>query len=418
MKEKLKNVIRGIWRSRPYRWVLFGMDHVALRSAKTPARSGEPYTLFLAPPTGENIGDQAMFDSVIENTPGRIVTVITGENFVLPRGEEARRVELHVIPGLIHRPPFARFTAARRFGTLVKGADKLVAPGADTVDGAHPHGSLARLSLIAMGVKASIPTVLQGFSWMDGVAPTVLQSVRELGDAGTTICPRDPLSNRRLNASGVSKTVQVADLAFASDRKEPLYPELQGFVDSAREDGAPYALFNASGLINRHHDLLSDYATVIARLHSRGIRVVFTSHVHRDWDDDFTMARNLHALAGREDDLVIDRLLTPAQVRELASGAHLTVSGRMHLAILSLGQEIPVVCLATRGKVEGLFEFFGLPDSVVEPRPGCGDELVRVVDSNLDGHKTVTAKIREKLPAVKALAYQNFPYVNTVAEDA
>jgi polysaccharide pyruvyl transferase WcaK-like protein len=417
MKERLKEIIRRVWRTRAYSAVLFGLDALAFRLAR-PAQRSQPYTLILAPPTGENIGDQAMLDSAIENTPGHIVAVITSRSFRLPIGSDAHRTEIAVLPGLIHRPPVVRLGVVRKYAALLKGAERLIAPGADTIDGGHPHGSLARLSLISLGLRARIPTVLQGFSWKKGVAPTIKRAVSELAQHGAIVCPRDPLSRRRLTSDGVSPTTQGADLAFASGRAEPLYPELTEFITRAERGGSHIALLNTSGLIARHHDLIADYGKVIDELHRQGLRVIFTPHVHRDWDDDFVIAREVFARYGTDDDLVIDRLLSPAQIRTLARSAHITVTGRMHLAILSLGQSVPVVCLATHGKVEGLFELFELEEFVVEPRTGCGDDLVAAVSRNLAAHDDLVARVARNLPTVVELSSQNFPYRSTSAESS
>lgn len=409
MKEKLKSIVRAIWRSAPYRGVLFGLDRLAFMTAKPAVRS-QPYSLLLSPPTGKNLGDQAMFDSAIHNTPGAVVAVITADDYRLPVGPDGERTETVILRGIIHKPPFVRFAVIRRYASLVKGASLLIAPGADTVDGAHTQGSLARLSLLRMGALAGIPTVLQGFSWKANAPKTVVTVMKGLADAGVEIRPRDPLSRRRLTELGVTPTVQAADLAFSYTARDELYPELQSFLDKAKADGVPVALLNTSGLIERRADLLADYVLVLERLHTAGVRVIFTPHVDRRHDDDFAMARKVHAAAGNADDFVIDRLLTPAQVRQLAASAYLTITGRMHLGILSLTQSVPVVCLATHGKVEGLFEIFGLLDLVVEPAPGCGPKIVTALEIVLADRDGVSQQITDALPKARELSAQNFPY--------
>lgn len=407
MKNKLKDLVRAIWRSAPYRGLLLGLDRLAYVTAK-PAREERPYTLLLAPPTGENIGDQAMFDSAIHNAPGRVVAVTMSDTYRLPAGEDAERAKVVILPGHIHRPPLVRFGVVRRFASLVKSAEALIAPGADTVDGGHTHGSLARLSLLRLGTLEGIPTILQGFSWKADAPHTVQKVVAELARRGAQISPRDPVSNRRLHANGVSPTTQVADLAFCYPKREDLPSDVLRRLEALAASDAPIVLLNTSGLINRKHDLMADYGAVIEKLHERGARIVFTPHVDRAWDDDFAMARKVHAAFGKDDDFVIEHLLSPAQVRSLATYATLVVTGRMHLAILSLSQTTPVICLATHGKVEGLFEFFDLPDLVVEPREGCGAKLVERVSHALDEEVAIREQLAAKLPNVIEKSRQNF----------
>lgn len=407
MKEKLKDLVRAIWRSTAYRSVLFALDRLAYVSAKR-AKSEQPYTLLLAPPTGENIGDQAMFDSAIHNTRGNVVAVTMSTTYRMPTGDDAARTRVIVLPGHIHRPPLIRFSVVRRFAGLVKGAQALIAPGADTVDGGHTHGSLARLSLLRLGALEGIPTILQGFSWKADAPKTVRKAVADLARRGVQVSPRDPVSNRRLQKSGVTPTTQVADLAFCYPKRDDLPADLARHVEQFAGDDRPVVLLNTSGLINRRHDLMADYGAVVKSLHERGARIIYTPHVDRSWDDDFAMARKVYAAFGEEGDYVIDQLLSPAQVRNLATYANLVVTGRMHLAILSLSQTTPVICLATHGKVEGLFEFFDLPDLVVEPRPGCGEQLVSRVSYALDHADDIRAQLKSRLPSVIDFSRDNF----------
>jgi len=407
VKEKLKDLVRAIWRSSAYRGILLGLDRLAYVTAKR-AKSEQPYTLLLAPPTGENIGDQAMFDSAIHNTRGNVVAVTMSTTYRLPVGEDEARTRVIVLAGHIHRPPLVRFGVVRRFGGLVKGAQALIAPGADTVDGGHTHGSLARLSLLRLGALEGIPTILQGFSWKADAPTTVRKVVADLARRGVQVSPRDPVSNRRLQASGVEPTTQVADLAFCYPKREELPADLARHVEQLAGDDRPVVLLNTSGLINRRHDLVADYGAVVNELHERGARIIFTPHVDRSWDDDFAMARKVHAAFGNGEDYVVEQLLSPAQVRNLATYANLVVTGRMHLAILSLSQTTPVICLATHGKVEGLFEFFELPDLVVEPRPGCGEQLVGRVAHALDHADEIRTQLDSRLPGVVEFSRQNF----------
>jgi len=408
MKEKLKNLVRAVWSSAPYRVVLFGLDALAFRLAK-PVKHGGPYSVLLAPATGQNIGDQAMFDSVAHNTRGRIVAVVTAPSFVLRERAPHEQLDVLELPGLIHRPPLLRFTSVYRFARVVKGAERLIGTGADMLDGGHPHASLARLSLFRLGVLAGIETVIQGFSWKADAPRTVVVAIKGLSERAQ-VTPRDPVSTRRLQAAGVKRIVPASDAVFSFPAEEELYPELAAFVAAATAAETPVVLLNTSGLIARKTDLTTDYAKVIERLHADGARIVFLPHVLRPWDDDLIVSRRMHEAYGAEDDFLVDRRLTPAQIRRLAKSASFSITGRMHLAILSLSQETPAICLATHGKVEGLFEFFDLPQLVVEPEAGCGDLLTATAADILKRRSEISAQIASHLPRVRELSALNFPY--------
>jgi polysaccharide pyruvyl transferase WcaK-like protein len=105
--------------------------------------------------------------------------------------------------------------------------------------------------------------------------------------------------------------------------------------------------------------------------------------------------------------VLVTRVLEPAEVRGLAAGAALVLTGRMHLAILALTQGTPVVVLRTRGKVEGLARMFGLEPYTLDPVPGVGGEVGGALAALLVD-TTLRARIGERLPSVRALAQRPF----------
>lgn len=409
LKEKLKDLVRAVWRNGVYRRVLFALDALALRTARTPTDQ-PPYTLLVAPATGANLGDQAMFESCVANTPGNIVAVVTSPNFRIPSKHDGEVKVVH-LQGLIHRPPFVRFASVRRYASLVRAAVRVVGPGADMLDGGHTHASLARFSLFRIAAVADKDTIIQGFSWKAEAPDTVRVAARDLAPRAQ-LTPRDPVSDRRLKESDVVPTVSAADTVFSYPADEPLYDELESFVSRAEADGAPLILLNTSGLIARKVDLIPDYRFLVESIHELGARVVIVPHVIRRPDNDLAVARAVKALDVCSEDFQVDRLLRPGQVRRLASSAVLTLTGRMHFAIMTLSTSTPAVCLATAGKVEGLFELFDLDDHVVSPEPGCGDELARLTSTVLADPERFRMHVGNRLPRVRELSALNFPYAH------
>ena len=74
---------------------------------------------------------------------------------------------------------------------------------------------------------------------------------------------------------------------------------------------------------------------------------------------------------------LIEEKCSARQVKAISGHCDLILSGRMHLAIASLGQGVPVVCLTYQDKFEGLMEHFGLKGNTFLPRSILqGDQLV------------------------------------------
>jgi polysaccharide pyruvyl transferase WcaK-like protein len=94
-------------------------------------------------------------------------------------------------------------------------------------------------------------------------------------------------------------------------------------------------------------------------------------------------------------------------MRGLAARAALTVTGRMHLAVMSLMHAVPAITLASQGKVEGLMQLFSTPELCVVAGPGFATAVIEVVDRVLPEDSAARQSLRRALPDVVALAKRN-----------
>jgi polysaccharide pyruvyl transferase WcaK-like protein len=198
---------------------------------------------------------------------------------------------------------------------------------------------------------------------------------------------------------------------FSYHTVDALPSRLESFVSDAEASAKRVVLLNISGMIARRLDLQREYRAVVEHLHARDCVVVFLPHVVRAGDDDLVQARDLFGAAGGRDDILVEDALRPAQVKNLAARAFCTITGRMHLAIMSLSHATPAITLATVGKVEGLYELFGLPELVVQPEAGCDHGIRRSIDTVLADRDRVSDRIRQHLPRVQELSARNFDLV-------
>jgi polysaccharide pyruvyl transferase WcaK-like protein len=395
----IKPVARWVWARDTYRYLLFAADAWIIQRYSHNNRW--PHHQVVIAPDGEgNIGDQAMLDAYLSSA--------SGFQTVLRRSDDALTVEYFQaevanIPNLVAKHPLKRLKAVRTFASHLQNATEVVLFGADTIDGANIHASLARLSLLASASKIGIPIRILGFSWSDQAPDTLTTTLKGLSEHSRLVV-RDPVSYRRLTRKGVDDVILGADIVFTASEKKKLPDEIQRWLSNNTK---PICVINRSGMIHKTIDQKDNLTRCVRLLHDRGFRVIILPHVIRENDNDLPVCVELHTRACSQEDLLITKLLSPAQVRALVSHAGLVITGRMHLAILSLSSGVPAITFSTAGKVEGLYEMFDLPELVVEPVHALDEKLRATVDFALSNNTELRCALAEKLPAVIQKAGEN-----------
>ena len=385
------------------------LDRAAVGAAVRRARrqgastAGGPLHLVLAAPGEGNIGDQALLEALLE----RDADAEDAYGFGAP--PPSRPAPLGPGVSLLH-PPHLLYgsgerhrASVRAFGAALARSTHLSVVGADVMDGGYSlPASVRRASFAAAAARAGLDARVIGFSWKASPRPAAVRELRRAGRSGVRLLARDPLSADRLERDGVRGVTRVADVVFTARS-----------VDTSAADRlldrvtAPVALVNASGLIARGPDLADDYAVLVRALRSRGLHVVLLPHVLRAGTDDLAACRRVAERLAPGEAQLVEELLTPAQVRGLAHRAAVTVTGRMHLSVMSMMAGVPAVTLATQGKVEGLVQLFGVPELAVEPAHGFSALVVPLVDAALPEGSPLRASVRGALPRVEALAELN-----------
>ncbi len=341
--------------------------------------------VLIAPPGAGNIGDQAMVEAFLASADRLTVVVArSADDFVIP-DDLADRARIVALPDLFYGQGARHRDDLRRLGALISDAKTVSIVGADIMDGVYVlRSSLRRSAVAAASAAAGVDTTVLGFSWSAAAPRPAWRALRAAGAAGARLALRDPSSAARVHEAGVRGVVETADIVFTDDRLDDVraVEVLTGF-------SGPFALVNASGLIARSVDQVPEYARIVGYLRARGIHVVLVPHVLRSSADDLTACRAVFDAVGPDGVTLVDRALSPSTIRALGARASLTVTGRMHLAIMSLSQGTPAITLATQGKVEGLVRLFDWPELCVAPRTGMADDLVRVAKSALGPHARV-----------------------------
>lgn len=388
--------------------LLMFMDSFVLRAALYKQRPGGEQHVILTSPGEGNIGDQAMFESFAGNVSSPVVAVVKSpEAYSVPRDERFSNIKLLVLPSLVYSKLLSHYRDLWLLGRSVRGARSFSVMGADIMDGGYgKHSSMVEWNIAAALQRSGIPSRILGFSWNGEAQHEIVRLARNAGRVGVLILPRDPDSLERLQADGVSNVEQASDMVFAwKATSEPISPRLP--EDLAHKK---LAVVNVSGLIGLRVAQDVEYENFLETLESLGYTTIFVPHVSHSNVDDIMATRRLRefsAIARRAH--FIDELASPSEVQALVKKAQVVVTGRMHLSILALAAETPVVVLATQGKVSGLMKSFGIPHHCVEPVEGFGAVVAKLIMDLENNRENVVNRIRQSLPEIKELAVTNFP---------
>ena len=373
-------------------------------------RGGDPAGphVVVTAPGGGNIGDQALFEAFVESTSGQVVAVTSSPDSIEVPAAMTERVTVLVLPELVYGRGAARRQELERFARTVAGAASLSVIGADIMDGRYSLRASVNRSNVAAAVAAlGVDTRIVGFSWNGSARVAARRALVSASSNGVVPLLRDPVSARRAAVDGVRHIRESADIVFAASTVDPSSASL---VSGATK---PIALVNVSGLISRTFSQDDEFELIIDHLRSTGHHVVLLPHVSRPKGDDIVACESVYSRVGDEDLTFVRRLLTPAQIRGLTSVASITITGRMHLAIMTLWAGRPAITLATQGKVEGLMALVGAPELCVVPRAGFGADVVTAIDATIDADSPVRGSIADALPRVKELAFRNVEGLRT-----
>lgn len=362
-------------------------------------------------------GDQAMLQGLVdelrEDNPRLGVIVATGS-------EEADAAARHMGYRPLRLPPIRspmNWLVDQAKALHVDGAVLL---GADMMDGYYSPVFTARsLGMVDALARQGIRTAVIGFSFNERPSPA-LKDVYDALSSQTHLHVRDPVSHRRLQAFTRKSSTLVADAAFLlkPDDRSPQVAAVHRWTRSQRQAGhlvlgynVHPALVKASGeqAVQRLVDRSVEAMVTASRKH--GIRWVLVPHDYR---------------ARRSDDLCLnpiseglgaagvpcchpDAPLSAAEIKAIVGSLDAVVTGRMHLAIATLGQSVPVACIRYQGKFEGLLNHFALPpDLMRSPDEALNEGELESMIEWLVGHLPATRdSIASALPSVLKAARLN-----------
>jgi colanic acid/amylovoran biosynthesis protein len=390
--------------------------------------------LVLAPAGAGSLGDEAMTRSAVHaigaRLPGAPITLIIFK-------ETDRAVygdlgaDMVCLDGFMGMRP--RLGTLRRLMAALRQGTDFVILGADVLDGIYqPSNTIRRLWLAVAARRAGLSSNLIGFSFADRAGARVRAFLRD-HCSDLNIISRDPISAARVAETVGRPVPSAADLAFLLPRPDAPSPAAAAplaQVTAWRAEGRPVLVFNgnAHGLKTSHPDIdvaactraFAEALTQVNAASSCGL--AFVSHDDRPGVSDADFIRRIIALLPSGLPITMaDAPIRPGDGKLICEQADLTITGRMHLGIASLGVATPALFYDYQGKVEGLLGLFDLPDMKFAAEDVLAPErLAAMALDRMDRRAEISTRIEARLPAIRALSARNIDMVvnGSVTPDA
>lgn len=373
-------------------------------------REYEFAAVILASPGGMNLGDQAMLESAVANLGGP-VSVFLCDPHSYDIDQLGKPVDIGNWGSLLSDRTAKRFRQAYALGRRLPRDSTLFVIGADMMDGGYSPATSARIWQIAAAVRLSGARArILGFSWKGKVADRVRRAARIAIAIGVEVATRDVDSHNRFAGEIGSDALNASDIVFATPALSQANPisRTQSRPTRLNED-RPTALLNVSALISARYDYIEEHRRVVDALLTNGWEVVLLPHVWNPSSDDRVVVRALfESLESQDSVYLMSEALSVAEERALLSTVDLVVTGRMHLAVLSLLEGVVPIVISTQGKVSGLLKLFDLEDHCIDFSEGYGSRIASIVAGPRSALGDAQAKVRQRLPGVVAAAKLNF----------
>ncbi|WP_284339121.1 polysaccharide pyruvyl transferase family protein [Devosia nitrariae] len=388
------------------------------RKVRSPAQRllvypGDPWTL-----TG-SLGDDAMMTAALAYLGSQHrdleVHILCMENLA---GQLAREKGFVPVP----LPPNTSFASDMRRIFENGGYDMLLLVGADIMDGYYsPEPAENMLMAADLAARAGIATNFLGFSFNNMPEPE-LKHLYDTLHPGVTLNVRDEVSLKRFNTFTSATKRLVADTAFLL-KPATVGQRARSWIVQQKSLERMVIGFNVHPMLIK--DAGPDEIQRIINKSIHAIEVaskkhdvswVLIPHDYRDIVGDDVCLKPIYEqlkVHTNIDVMHFGGTHRAATLKALAGHMDGVVTGRMHLAIASLGMGIPTLCITYQDKFEGLYRHFGLPkEFLLAPRRLMADQAA--LDDDLDDFITslpqLKAQITQRLPEVHRLAELNFAF--------
>jgi polysaccharide pyruvyl transferase WcaK-like protein len=318
-----------------------------------------------------------------------------------------------------------------RYLTLLNNYDACFVFGADVLDGGHGDSSQALLLMADLAARSGLRSTILGCSINQHPSDKMKIAWKRLSKS-VRVCARDPISYQRLSNLCRQKPQQVADVAFLlkPENGTELVNKHNLWHNQQNKGQRKVLAINMCGHIlrmfkdkNNNNNLYMDaarYIEIMAEI-VRGIyhqiqnlSLLLIAHDRRPVGSDVVLNDLLCEVLHNEFGEHIFNVPGEAradEIKQIVASADLVFTGRMHLAIASLGQGTPCIGLEYQGKYEGLFSSFGIGNLCIKLEEFiCGDKkyIVEKAYYALNNSDVIRSQIDNYLPKITELSLRNF----------
>lgn len=297
--------------------------------------------------------------------------------------------------------------------------DYLVILGADIMDGyygvMHPASALIAADLaVSYGVKP----VFLGFSF-NKTPNQELSSFYKRIDQRLILNIRDNISLERIRNFTKANSVLVADAAFCLVPSS-IPASVKNWIEEQKSNEKLIIGFNVHPMLFKNaskeqiQKIISSAITAIEGL-SKSFHVSFIllPHDYRGHHGDSVCLEPIfHAL--KEDSNLnvyfLEGKFRASDLKAIVGALDGVVTGRMHLAIASLGMGTPTLCITYQDKFEGLYRHFSLPNNLLLPPEMMinPDNFTSELTGFIENLTSFKKMVRSKKPDVVALSEKSF----------
>lgn len=412
MKNKLKNIVKDCIS-------VFGRIHKVQRK-NIPDKVRK--ALVLVPSWEGSLGDEAVLDSI-----GRELRKNNITPHLLHYGDSPEWRGLESYEKRVNIKGFfsgAHWKTRLELARILPEYDLFYLMGTDMLDGCYAEWlTLGLLDITRQASITGLKTSIVGFSINKWQKASCIKALKNMPKQ-VRQCVRDDVSRRRLiELTGRNDLLLTADMAFL------LIPEQNSLVSNRYINwiSEQHSCGDLVVGLNINPQLFDDFSETeresVPRKFADAIEKTSISfegkccfllipHDYRDNNSDITLLNAVMdeispSLSSKI--LMIDSRPKAAEIKGIIKELDVIITGRMHVAIASLGNGNPLGCFVYQGKFEGLFRHFNLDhNGIVDPvilkdSDQTADFLTKVIRNR----SLIKKQVEANLPKVKALAFNN-----------
>ena len=219
-------------------------------------------------------------------------------------------------------------------------------------------------------------------SWGSGVKKDNQNFIKSIANnPNFQIYMRDKFSHELIqrDITFYNTPILTADLAFLC-KKNPnkQIQELEKWLNKSEK---PIIGINTHNDFKEYNNQVKNELRKFINNNKDKYRYLFIPHDSRknEYEDLNSLCKSCNDIDG-----YTTKYLDPEYEKHITSKLFLVITGRMHLAILTIPNSIPAIAIAYNGiKAKGSFEHFGIEDLVVEPKNiTLVNDKVKQIESN------------------------------------